>query len=187
MQNHAMLAELGIIALFTIPLIVLFATDKRRRKRRRLLEQDRCSDDEARPAPSMQRQQAILEAFMDRYALTGLPEGMEWYVRDLDGRNMYNYYELEFPEWKYATSTGARDSRRKKNELVRYDSVLFADYLIFTTQSPMTMIQFVNELRRRGCPIRMNELEKKKYGAPVGLTIDDVVTCYPPDVDVGEW
>ena len=49
MQNHAMLAELGIIALLAIPFIVSFATNKRWRKRRRLLEIDRCSDDEAPP------------------------------------------------------------------------------------------------------------------------------------------
>ena len=139
----------------------------------------------------MREQRAILERFMDRYGLAGLPEGMEWYVRDLDAKNMKNYYELGFPEWKYATRTGARDSRRKKNELIRPDSVLFADYLIFTTQSPVTMIHFVNELRMRGCAIELHELEWRKcggvYGAPVWLNEDDLETHYPPDVGVDTW
>ena len=103
MQNHAMLAELGIIALLAIPFIVSFATNKRWRKRRRLLEIDRCSDDEARPAPGMREQEAILERFMDRYGLAGLPEGMEWYVRDLDAKNM-----------KITTSSGSRSGNTRR-------------------------------------------------------------------------
>ena len=78
---------------------------------------------------------------------------------------MPNYYILSFPKWRYETKTGARDRRRNGNALICDNSVLYAGQLIFTTPSPTRMIRFVNELRAHGCPIDLNDLEKRKINS----------------------
>ena len=100
----------------------------------------------------------MLSEFADKYSIH-VPQNCRLMRNNSDGKN---HFTLVLPHWMHETKYGNADKRYNYNPIVNASLSVFIDNYIITSQSIITVLAFVHELRENGIYIEPNPLEVEK-------------------------
>ena len=77
--------------------------------------------------------------------------------------NSTAYFSLSFPHWTFGNKDGTRDKRRTYNRIEYPGCNLSVDRFNVRIKCPVTMIEFINVLRKHDITIKQHNLEQQKH------------------------
>lgn len=105
----------------------------------------------------------IKKRFMAEYHIEQIPKRVK--IRKNRKKLEYNYFELEYPYWAYANKDNTRDKRRKGNNIIWKNSILYLQKYKIKSKNPYILVTFVNIFRKLNPDIIIEKCieEQSKY------------------------
>ena len=126
----------------------------------------------------------LKEEFSHKYQLDIIPNNA--IIESTEECYEENYYQLNFPHWRFENMNKTKDNRMNNNYIVWEDSYLYVDNYLISFDNPLPLMDCIYRLRNKHVEIKKsfyeiekinNEKNKFEYNNTV-LSIKDLLRLY---------
>lgn len=106
--------------------------------------------------------------FTNKYQLDIMPNNA--IIESTEECYAENYYQLNFPHWKFENMNKTKDNRMNNNYIVWEDSYLYIDNYLISFDNPLSLMDCIYHLRNNSVEIKKSfyEIEKIRLNRYIG-------------------